>query len=121
MSSENDVAKSVVYLIIAFCLLVSAIHYGIVKCIYKNKNLKSKLILFGVLIAVFSCFFGNVLFRIPMLIIYFFEETKNVFAAILTIVLSIISCFVLSIFNYYTTSSPEYFIQNFYLYEDYGS
>lgn len=121
MSSQDDIIKGLAYLVVAFCLLVSVIHYGIVKCIYKNKNLKSKLFLIGFVMAMFSCFFGNVLFRIPMLIIYFFEETKNGFAAILTIVLSIISCFVLSIFNYYTTSSPEFFTQSIYLYEDYGS
>ena len=121
MSSQEDIIKGLVYLVMAFCLLVSAIHYGIVKCIYKNKNFKSKLFLIGFVMAIFSCFFGNILFRLPMLIIYFFEESKNGFAAILTIVLSIISCFVLSIFNYYTTSSPEYFAQSIYLYEDYGS
>jgi len=121
MTSDNDIIKGLVYLLIAFCLLVSLIHYCIVKCIYKNKNLKSKLILYGFLMGIFSFVFGNVLFRLPMLIIYIFEETKNGFAAILTIVLSIISCFALSIFNYYTTSSPEYFAESIYLYEDYGS
>ena len=121
MSSLEDIAKGLVYLVMAFCLLISAIHYWIVKCIYKDKNFKSKLFLIGFVMACFSCFFGNILFRLPMLIIYFFKESENGFAAFLTIVLSIISCFILSIFNYYTTSSPEYFAHSIYLHEDYGS
>ena len=121
MTSDDDIIKGLVYLIMAFCLLVSFIHYCIVKCIYKNNNLKSKLFFYGFLMAIFSIIFGNVLFRLPMLIIYIFEEKKNGFAAIITIVLSIISCFALSIFTYYTTSSPEYFSESIYLYEDYGS
>jgi hypothetical protein len=58
----------------------------------------------GMVLGLIVGFLANILFRIPELIIFAFEEEANIFAAFLTFVLSIISCFTLSFSTYYLTS-----------------
>ena len=98
-----DFTSSVAYILVFICLIISSIHYFIIKYIYKGKIIKFNYIRFGMLFGIFIIILANIFFRIPMLFIYIFDEEKNSFAAFLTIVLSIISCLALSFFTYYFT------------------
>ena len=118
---SNNFAQAVGYAIAFVCLIISYIHYLIVKCIYRNIKFKFKLAGLGMLLGIITCVLANIFFRIPMLFIYIFEEKENNFASFLTIVLSLISCFALSFFTYYFMSFNIKFIKDSELFEDYGS
>ena len=85
---------------------ISVIHYRIIKCIYLYKRKESILNygICGILFSLCNIALGNIFFRIPMFIIYAFDEKENNFACVFTVILSFISSFLLSFFTYYLTA-----------------
>ena len=115
-----DLTTSIAYLIVGICSIISGIHYLIIKSVYKFKGLDFKFTFLGMILGIFIAFLANIFFRIPELIIYAFEEEENIFAAFITIVFSIISCFALSFFTYYIFSFSYKFIPSEIFFEDYN-
>ena len=116
-----DIDRSIAYSIMFICFIISFIHYIIVQYIYLNKIFRYSLAVIGIAIGVIICIIANICFRFPMLLIYIFDEKKNEFAALLTIVLSIISCFALSFSTYFFVSHCEKILESNYFDDDYQS
>lgn len=102
--SDASGAESIGYGLAILFMMISFIHYSIIKCIYRGRQLNINLLRYGIALGLIVPWLANLCFRLPMLIIYIFSESKNNFAAFITLFLSFISCFVLAFFTHYFMS-----------------